>query len=356
MMQLARPHGNWRGLKVFLTGHTGFKGSWLTLWLWRMGAEVTGYALEPAHANGLFRAAGIEDCLRSHHIGDIRDLSNLAGAMKAAQSEVVFHLAAQPLVRHSYRQPHETWTTNVIGTVNVLEAVRQCPSVKAVVVVTTDKCYENREWVWGYREEDRLGGHDPYSASKAATELVVDSYRKSFFADGRVLVATARAGNVIGGGDWSDDRLVPDAARSVVECGPLIIRNPLATRPWQHVLEPLHGYLLLARALADGNREIAAPFNFGPPPEDNLPVRQFLAKLQEHWPELSWREEERPAAPHEAHQLYLDSARARRLLHWQPMWTLDQALRATAQWYRGMSTTPSGARRLSEEQLEMFTA
>ncbi len=321
------------GRRVFLTGHTGFKGGWLALWLAGLGARVTGYALAPDTSPALFTLAGVADVLAADHRGDIRDGTAVSRALTAAAPEVVFHLAAQPLVRRSYREPLETWSTNVMGTATLLEAVRTCPSVKAVVVVSSDKCYDNREWVWPYRECDALGGHDPYSASKAATELVAASYRRSFFAAAGPLLASARAGNVIGGGDFAPDRLIPDAARAVAAGGLLTIRSPQATRPWQHVLEPLHGYLLLAARLLDGDRAAADAFNFGPDGTDTVPVATVLAGLRAHWPALAWQVEQDPAAVHEAGTLALDSTKARRLLRWAPVWPLAKGLAHTAAWY-----------------------
>lgn len=356
-MGLALDTAQWRGRRVFLSGHTGFKGGWLSLWLASLGAEVAGYALPPSTTPSLFELAGLEGALAGHHLADIRDPATLGAALAAAEPEVVFHLAAQPLVRLSYREPLETWATNVMGTANLLEAVRHCPSVRAVVAVTTDKCYDNREWVWGYRETDPLGGHDPYSASKAGAELVAQSYRKSFFAGQGPLLATARAGNVIGGGDWSEDRLIPDAARAASAGRDLLIRNPSATRPWQHVLESLHGYLLLAERLLAGEAEFADAFNFGPDAADNLRVADVLARLQAHWPELSWKLD--PAAgeaPHEARALYLDSAKARSRLGWLPVWSLDRGLEMTAKWYREVGQAPSRARAMMEQQLDCYCA
>lgn len=340
---------------VFITGHTGFKGSWLSMWLARLGAQVTGYALPPPTTPSMFELVGVENALTRHTLSDIRDAASLTSTMQAAAPEMVFHLAAQPLVRLSYREPATTWATNVMGTVNLLEAVRACPSVKAVVVVTTDKCYENREWLWGYRETDPLGGSDPYSASKAATELVVQSYRKSFFANGGPLIASARAGNVIGGGDWSEDRLLPDAARAIASGNRLIIRNPGATRPWQHVLESLHGYLLLASRLVCGDTTFADAINFGPDPADNLSVGEVLNRLQAYWPELVWQLDPKAAdAPHEAHSLYLDSSKAQRMLSWTRTWSLTTGLEKTALWYRAVQKNPSAARALTEQQLDEF--
>jgi CDP-glucose 4,6-dehydratase len=346
------------GRRVLITGHTGFKGSWLTMWLERLGAQVHGFALEPASQPALFDLAHIRVGMASHIPGDVRDPASVQKALAATQPEVVFHLAAQPLVRASYRDPLGTWSTNVMGTANLLEAVRHCPSVRAVVIVTTDKCYENREWEWGYRESDALGGFDAYSASKAGAELVAASYRRAFFAEQDVLVATARAGNVIGGGDWAEDRLIPDAARAVAGGKTLRIRHPAATRPWQHVLESLHGYLLLAAGLLAGRRELADAFNFGPDVAGNSSVAEVLRGLQAHWPELAW-EADAPAkstVPHEATFLYLDAAKARRVLEWKPRWNLSATLEATAHWYRAILTNPARARALCEDQLEQYGA
>lgn len=346
------------GRRVFVTGHTGFKGSWLSLWLARAGARVSGYALAPYGELNMFTLADVARELEAHHVADIRDAGRLRDAMLQAAPEIVFHLAAQPLVRESYRSPAETWSTNVMGTVNVLDAVRACPSVRAVVVVTTDKCYENNEWLWGYRETDALGGHDPYSASKAGAELVVASYRRSFLAEGGQYVASARAGNVIGGGDWSVDRLIPDAARAVAGGQPLRIRNPEATRPWQHVLESLHGYLLLGNHLcgADAAR-YADAFNFGPAASDNRPVSEVLSGLRQNWPALHWEVDEvmRANSPHEAGYLYLDSAKAMRTLGWKPRWTLDRALAETASWYQSVIAAPDRARALTEAQIDAYS-
>ncbi|CAG2156470.1 CDP-glucose 4,6-dehydratase [compost metagenome] len=345
------------GRRVFVTGHTGFKGAWLALLLARLDARVSGYALAPNTTPSLFDAARVAPALAQHTVGDVRDAAALTRALHAAKPEIVLHLAAQPLVRASYRDPAETWSTNVMGTVNLLDAVRTCPSVRAVIVVTTDKCYDNKEWLWGYRETDPLGGHDPYSASKAGTELVAASYRKSFLAERGVLLATARAGNVIGGGDWSEDRLIPDAARAAARGAVLEIRSPQATRPWQHVLEALHGYLLLGARLLAGDAALATAFNFGPEARDNLPVARVLGGLQPHWPELQWAHCPPPgAAPHEARNLYLDSSQAHTLLGWQSRWTLDEALAATARWYRTVQHEPGQARAITEQQIEQFCA
>lgn len=321
----------YKNQKVLVTGHTGFKGSWLVLWLEMLGAKVTGISLpsetSPNHWNLL------EIDVDSFHI-DIRDEGLLRQKIMEVQPDVVFHLAAQPLVRRSYRQPLETWATNVMGTANVLDACRQVEGLAAIVVVTTDKCYENKEWVWGYREIDPLGGHDPYSASKGASELVANSYRNSFFNTSSIpLLATARAGNVIGGGDWSEDRLIPDLIRSVQTGKSLEIRSPSATRPWQHVLECLSGYLMLGQQLLEGNKSCAEAWNFGPDREGNRQVKQVLAALKADWPSVEWNCSNTPQ-PREAQLLHLDSSKAREKLSWGPVWTFDEGVAATAEWYR----------------------
>jgi len=346
----------WAGRRVLLTGHTGFKGAWLALWLHRLGAKVYGYALPASSTPNLFSLAGVEHALAGHRLADIRDAAQLTQAVADAQPDVVFHLAAQPLVRASYLNPAETYATNVMGTVNLLEASRSCANVSAIVVVTTDKCYENREWPWGYRENDPLGGHDPYSASKACAELVAASYRRAFFADGPLL-ATARAGNVIGGGDWSADRLIPDAARAVASHTPLIIRSPHATRPWQHVLESLNGYLALAERLLAGDSSCATAWNFGPDNSATRSVAQVLQNLQTHWPGLQWRlDPAAGSAPHEANCLHLDASLARQRLHWDMVWPLETALRQTADWYQREWQGSTDARALCEEQIARFTS
>ncbi|MEW6694022.1 MAG: CDP-glucose 4,6-dehydratase [Pseudomonadota bacterium] len=338
------------GKRVLLTGHTGFKGSWLALWLHELGAEVVGISLSPETTPNHWDLLAIP--IEDRRL-DIRNADALMQAIREVEPEVVFHLAAQPLVRRSYRAPLETWSTNVMGTANVLEACRQTPSVRAIVVVTTDKCYENREWTWGYREIDHLGGHDPYSASKASVELVAASYRASFFsADSAALLATARAGNVIGGGDWSEDRLIPDLVRALTKGEPLQIRSPQATRPWQHVLESLSGYLLLGQQLLAGNRAFAEAWNFGPEPEGNRTVVEVLGKLTGHWPALRWRVAEH-ATLHEATLLYLDSSKARTRLQWQPVWNFDMALARTAEWYR---VWMEDGQTISRQQLAAYVA
>jgi CDP-glucose 4,6-dehydratase len=321
----------YRGRRVLVTGHTGFKGSWLSLWLRSLGAEVTGLALDPPSQPSHWDLLALP--IKDHRI-DIRDEAAVRRVFAAERPEIVFHLAAQPLVRRSYREPVTTWATNVMGTVHVLEAARQTPDVRAVVVVTTDKCYENREWPWAYRERDRLGGRDPYSASKAGAELVTASYRLAFLQRSSApLLATARGGNVIGGGDWSEDRLIPDLVRSVVACEPLVIRSPRATRPWQHVLDCLSGYLLLGQRLLAGDTSCADAWNFGPDGEGNRTVERVLQDLARRWPQLQWQAAATPQ-PHEAGRLQLDSAKAKTQLGWRPVWDLDEAIDHTANWYR----------------------
>lgn len=340
----------YRGKRVLLTGHTGFKGSWLALWLKSLGAEVSGLALDPASSPSHWDLLGLD--VADYRV-DVRDTEAVSSVVREARPDMVFHLAAQPLVRRSYRDPVETWSTNVVGTVNVLEACRQIEELKAIVVVTTDKCYENREWVWGYRENDPLGGHDPYSASKAATELVVGSYRMAFFhRPGSPLLASARAGNVIGGGDWSEDRLIPDLVRAVSSGVGLEIRSPAATRPWQHVLESLSGYLRLGQMLLEGRSEFAEAWNFGPDAEGNRSVGEVLAALQQQWPALQWQVTDQPQ-PHEATLLHLDSAKARQRLAWKPVWHLEEGLQATADWYRAFIERGQVA---SLEQLHRYVA
>ncbi|MEJ7745210.1 MAG: CDP-glucose 4,6-dehydratase [Luteimonas sp.] len=340
----------YRGRRVLLTGHTGFKGSWLALWLATMGAEVTGVALAPDTVPNHWDLLALD--IADHRL-DIRDSERMQSVMAATRPEIVFHLAAQALVRRSYRDPLDTWSTNVMGTASVLEACRQTDSVRAAVVVTSDKCYENNEWEWGYRERDRLGGHDPYSASKAATELVAASYRSAYFHHATApQLATARAGNVIGGGDWSQDRLVPDMVRAVAAGQPLEIRSPDATRPWQHVLESLSGYLALGQGLLAARPGLADSWNFGPDLDGNRSVAEVLVEMSAHWPGLDWRVVDAPR-PHEATLLYLDSAKARAHLGWRPVWTVAEALAATAAWYRAHL---ADGRIESRQQLQAFVA
>lgn len=326
----------WQGKRVFLTGHTGFKGSWLSLWLNKMGAYVTGYALDPPTNPSLYQQARVNELVTSV-IADIRDLERLKVEMHKAAPEIVIHMAAQPLVRDSYRIPAETYTINVIGTVNLLEAVRACKSVRAVVNITTDKVYENREWFWGYRENEPFGGYDPYSNSKACSELVTAAYRNSYFnpqdyGKHGVAIASARAGNVIGGGDWATDRLIPDVIRAILAGEPVRIRNPHAIRPWQHVLEPLSGYLTLAQQLYEDGSQFAEGWNFGPDDNDARPVEWLAKRLCDLWGECAAYEIDQGEHPHEAHFLKLDCSKARSELGWQPRWSLDVALESIVTW------------------------
>lgn len=327
----------WAGKRVFLTGHTGFKGGWLALWLERLGADVTGYALAPSTEPSLHGLAAASSRVRSV-IADIRDLERLKAAVRACRPEIVLHLAAQPLVRRSYVDPVETYSTNVMGTVNLLEAVRGVGGVRAVVVVTSDKCYENQEWQWGYRENEPMGGYDPYSNSKGCAELVTASFRSSFFnpathAEHGVAVATGRAGNVIGGGDWSDDRLVPDLLRAFSAGGTADIRNPHSVRPWQHVLEPLRGYMMLAEKLHAEGPEWGGAWNFGPNDADTKPVSWIADELVSRWgPGVAWSTAAQAGQPHEARWLKLDCSKARQTLGWIPRWNLKQSLGAIVEW------------------------
>ncbi len=323
----------WSGRKVLLTGHSGFKGSWLSLWLQAMGAELRGIALAPSNSPALFNVAHVAKGMDSQ-IADIRDADAIARLVKDFHPEIIIHMAAQPLVRMSYQQPIETYATNVMGTVHVLEAARHAGSVRALVNITTDKCYDNREWVWGYREDEAMGGHDPYSSSKGCAELVSNAYRKSFFYDAGIAIATARAGNVIGGGDWAQDRLVPDTLLALEKGRPVQIRNPHATRPWQHVLEPLSGYLLLAEKLHEHNQVFAEGWNFGPKEEDARPVLWLVERLCQAWGQgASWQQQ--PGNhPHEANYLKLDISKAKQRLHWEPRWSLDTTLTKIIEWHQ----------------------
>lgn len=347
--------GFWAGKRVFLTGHTGFKGSWMALWLQQMGAQVTGFALAPPTEPALFDVARVAQGMTSI-LGDIRDRDVLETALLAADPEIVIHMAAQPLVRASYDDPVGTYATNVMGTVHLLEAVRKAPSVRAVCIVTTDKCYENREWVWGYREDEAMGGYDPYSNSKGCAELVTSAYRRSFFGAGSpVALASGRAGNVIGGGDWAADRLIPDILRAIAAGDPVQIRNPLAIRPWQHVLEPVGGYLVLCQALWDDPQAAAEAWNFGPRDDDAQPVQWIVEKLCALWGDGAQWVHDASTQPHEARYLKLDISKARAGLGWQPRWSLGEALDRIVAWHRAwLSGADMHAYCLSE--LERFAA
>lgn len=353
-------HSFWKGRRVFLTGHTGFKGGWLSLWLQSMGAEVHGFALSPATTPALFDLARVGEGMSST-LGDIRDQAALTTALQRAQPEVVFHLAAQALVRASYADPVATYGTNVMGTVHLLEAVRATPGVRAVVVVTSDKCYENREWLWGYREDEPMGGYDPYSNSKGCSELVVSAYRRSFFpashhADHGVALGSARAGNVIGGGDWAEDRLVPDVLRAIEAGRPAIIRSPGAVRPWQHVLEPLSGYLDLAQALVQQGPAFGEGWNFGPFDADARPVAKLVETLVHAWGDgAGFQVEVPPGAPHEAHLLKLDISKARARLHWRPRWSLETCIDQIVHWHRAR-LAGEDMRAITFEQIAAYEA
>ncbi len=344
----------YKGKKVFVTGNTGFKGSWLALWLMKLGANVCGYSLNLSTDPNHHEILNLDFETFS---GDVRDLKKLQRSIEAFRPDIVFHMAAQSLVRQSYQSPVETFETNVIGTVNVFEACRKADHVRAIVNITSDKCYENQEWIWGYRENDPMGGHDPYSASKGCAELVTASYRKSFFPpeeyqkNHQILVASARAGNVVGGGDWGEDRLVPDVMRAASQNKKVIIRNPQAARPWQHVLEPLSGYLLLGQQLLEGKKEFSEAWNFGPTDEGHRNVLAIVRELQKHWSNIDYKIETDGKNPHEANLLKLDCSKAYAKLKWKPVWDNSTTFAKTAQWYRVYYE--SGCV-LSEEQLTEY--
>ena len=331
-------HMFWTNKKVLITGHTGFKGSWLSLWLQKLGADVAGFALPPPTPLNLFTLANVAEGMQSI-MGDLRDYHQVAEAVKLTRPEIIIHMAAQPLVRHSYQAPIETYATNVMGTVHLFEAARQTQGVKAIINVTTDKCYENKEWERGYKEDDTLGGHDPYSNSKACAELVTRAFQKSYFyGNSPITLASVRAGNVIGGGDWARDRLVPDILQACLNKEAVILRNPNSTRPWQHVLEPLSGYLLLAEKLYTSPEEYAEGWNFGPNEEDVKPVHwitDFIFKLWQHTG--NWKQDNDPQ-PHEARYLKLDCTKAKHKLNWHPRWNLEKGLTETVNWYKAFQT------------------
>lgn len=350
----------YKNKKVFITGHTGFKGSWLTLWLTKLGATVCGYSLNPPtspnHFNLLF--ADNSSKLRSI-IADINDYTSLYNALQTFEPDIIFHLAAQPLVRQSYQSPIQTFQTNAIGTLNLLHISTTLKNLKAIINITTDKVYENQEHMWGYRENDPLGGYDPYSASKACSEIITSSMQRSFFPiekynkSHNVLIATARAGNVIGGGDWSNDRLMVDAILSVTQKTPAIIRSPKAIRPWQHVLEPLNGYLILGEQLLNGNTKLATSFNFGPTANDDLSVEEVLLIAQQYWNQIKYQVQIDSINPHEAEKLMLDITKAQKILNWQPKWDAKTSIQKTIQWYQAFYTQNQI---LTHQQLEDFVS
>jgi CDP-glucose 4,6-dehydratase len=346
----------WRGRRVLLTGHTGFKGGWLALWLQSLGSRVFGVSLSPPTTPSLYEVADVGRQMADEAEVDIRDAAALEASVRGFEPEVIFHLAAQPLVRRSFVEPRETFATNVMGTVNLLEAARGVRALRSVVVVTSDKCYENRGWEWGYREDEPMGGHDPYSSSKGAAELVTAAYRSSFFSvDGGAALASARAGNVIGGGDWGADRLVPDLVRAALGGETLHIRNPTSVRPWQHVVNPLGGYLLLAQALWSSPAH-AAGWNFGPPDDDACTVEWVVQRLRERWGGRPRWEPDPGPHPHEAHYLKVDSARARERLGWRPMVSLDRALESIVRWYERFETGADMRAVTLEQVRELTTA
>jgi CDP-glucose 4,6-dehydratase len=325
-------HKFWKGKRIFLTGHTGFKGSWLSLWLFSLGADVKGYSLNPQTSPSLFNEAKVDSIVNSK-IGDIRDLKTLSKSMEDFNPDILIHMAAQSLVRYSYNNPVETYEVNVIGTVNVLEAARGCPNLKAIINVTTDKCYENDNRVQGYKENDVIGGYDPYSSSKGCSELVTSCYRRSFLQEKKVGLASVRSGNVIGGGDWSDDRLIPDILRAFELNEPVIVRNPNATRPWQHVLEPLSGYLILSQKLYNDFKEYSQSWNFGPDDKDVRPVNWILDHMVSSWPDASWNIDN-SVTPYESALLKLDTSKAREKLNWKPLWKLEKSLERIIYWHK----------------------
>lgn len=343
----------WKAKTVFLTGYTGFKGGWLAHWLCEMGASVYGYSLEPPTQPNFFTETQLKDRLAQSSIGDIRDFASLVRLLKIAKPEIIIHMAAQPLVRESYNMPLETFASNVMGTVNLLEAARQVGTAKAIVNVTSDKCYENKEWLWPYRENDRLGGHDPYSASKACAEIAAAAYCSSFLANANIQLASVRSGNVIGGGDWAADRLIPDFLRAFDEGKTLAIRSPNAIRPWQHVLEPLSGYLLLAEKLYTEGTAFAGPWNFGPNDESAKPVSWIVDQLCIRMPGAEWHTET-AKQPHETRLLKLDSSKAKARLGWFPRWNLEAALDKTTEWNLAWRKNEDMAT-ITSQQIQAYT-
>ncbi|MCK5343484.1 MAG: CDP-glucose 4,6-dehydratase [Candidatus Heimdallarchaeota archaeon] len=334
-----RKNLDYRGKNVLVTGHTGFKGSWLVMWLKALGADVTGYSLEPNTTPSIFEVAKLSNKM-NHVIGDIRDEEHLEEVFKRFNPEYVFHLASQPIVRESYKDPKYTYETNIMGLVNLFEVVRRTPSVKTVLNITSDKCYENKEWIWGYRENDPLGGNDPYSSSKACSEIVTNAYRKSFFSQqalskNKVAIASARAGNVVGGGDWAKDRIIPDCIRALTEQLPVEIRNPHAIRPWQHVLEPIAGYLWLGLLLRKNTGKYTSAWNFCPNKDQNIAVNDLVDFLIQFWGEGSWKPaKDADLQPEEAHYLKLDCTKAHHELHWHGLLNIEETIKMTISWYR----------------------
>ena len=341
----------WNGRRVVVTGHTGFKGGWLSIWLRRLGAEVIGIALDPPTDPSFFEQTRLDELL-SHQVADVRNEAHVRQLIADAKPEIVFHLAAQPLVRHSYEYPVETYATNVMGTVHVLEACRSVSNVQAVVCITTDKCYENREWVWPYRENDPMGGYDPYSSSKGAAELVISAYRRSF--SGAPMIASVRAGNVIGGGDWARDRLIPDIIRAMLRGEPVKVRNPSSIRPWQHVLEALSGYLIIAERLLRKDGKVATAYNFGPSDDDTQPVSWVVERMIAAWGGGQWVKPDEPQ-PHEATLLRLDCSKARSDLGWRPRFRLQDALEKVVEWHKHVADG-GDARTISLAQIDEYMA
>ncbi|EES88885.1 CDP-glucose 4,6-dehydratase [Helicobacter canadensis] len=347
----------YKNKKIFITGHTGFKGSWLSLWLNLLGAKIYGYSLMPNTNPNHFKIINLQDKLAQNYFADINDLKKLEDAMVESDPEIIFHLAAQPLVRYSYKNPLETFQTNAMGTFNILNCARKLKSLKAIVIITTDKVYENKEWLWGYREDETLGGYDPYSASKACAEIITNSMRQSFFnvekfkQTHQVLIASVRAGNVIGGGDWSEDRLIPDIIKGANESKTTIIRNPDSIRPWQHVLEPLCGYLALGEKLLKGEKEFATSFNFGPNNEGDLSVKNVLELATSLWNKISYEISVDLNAPHEANLLMLDISKARKILGWKPVLDSRLSIEWTIEWYKKFY---ENKKILTEQQLQKY--
>lgn len=348
----------WNNKKVFLTGHTGFKGSWLTLWLLKMGAQVTGYSLEPSTSPSLFKLANLDKDMNSI-IDDVRNPESVEKALRDSKAEIIIHMAAQPLVRYSYENPIETYMTNVMGTVHVLEAARKVGNIAAIVNVTTDKCYDNKEWVWGYRENDRLGGYDPYSNSKACAEFVTSAYRQSFFNLNEIAkhgtgLASARAGNVIGGGDWSADRLLPDIFKALSKQQTVKIRSPKSVRPWQHVLEPLSGYLVLVQKIYEDKKKFSNAYNFGPNTNDTQDVKSIVSHIVSLWGPNAKYEVSNAIGPHEATLLKLDCSKAFEELNWSPRWSLSEALPGIVNWYKQVYDDNAKAKTITLNQIELY--